>query len=182
MPFFLSIGGDLNIKNKYGDINKWFPIKSIKDGFICLENTVKLKLFKIEPVNFELKSEREQINILENYKNFLKNYAGDMQIIIQTDSVDLEEHIKSIEDFKMEKPELSDMVDDYIKLVKNTVKKRESISRKFYIVTKSKNEKVLKELQECGNSVSECDDKEIINVLKRYFNKATRDRKETKWV
>lgn len=179
---FCVFGGDFTIKNKYGDIKTWIPIKSIKDDAICLKNGRKVKLFKIEPINFELKSEREQINILEMYKLFLKSYSSDLQIIIQTDRVDLEDHIKSIENFKKEKLELSEMADDYIKMVMKISQKRESISRKFYLITNGKNEKALKQIEQCGNILIECNQDEIVSILNRYFSKYSILRKETKWV
>lgn len=180
---FCIFGGDANIeKSKYGDVQKWLPIKDIKNNIIVAKGGEKVKLFKVEPINFELKSEGEQRNILESYKAFLKNYNSDMQIIVQTDSIDLEEHIKKMEAFKKEKEELTEMVNDYIKMVLNISQKRESISRKFYIVTKLKNEKVIKNLEQCGNRISECDDIEIVEILKRYFKKEAKMRKEAKWV
>ena len=87
-----------------------------------------------------------------------------------------------MEAFKKEKEELSEMVNDYIRMVLNISQKRDSISRKFYIVTKLKNEKAIKTLEQCGNSISECDDTEIVEILKRYFKKETKIRKEAKWV
>lgn len=169
-------------KNKYIDVEKWVPIKEIKNNMIILKNGEKARLFKIEPINFELKSESEQISILEAYKVFLKNYNADLQIIIQTDKIDLKEHIQNIEDFKKEKEELSEIVDDYIKMLLDVSQKRDSVSRKFYIVVKLKNEKIVKDLEQCGNHIFECDDTEIVEVLKRYFYKETKIRKETKWV
>lgn len=87
-----------------------------------------------------------------------------------------------MEAFKKEKEELSEMVNDYIRMVLNISQKRDSISRKFYIVTKLKNEKAIKILEQCGNSISECDDTEIVEILKMYFKKETKIRKEAKWV
>ena len=87
-----------------------------------------------------------------------------------------------MEAFKKEKEELTEMVNDYIKMVLNISQKRESVSRKFYIVTKLKNEKAIKNLEQCGNRISECDDIEIVEILKRYFKKEAKMRKEAKWV
>ena len=49
-------------------------------------------------------------------------------------------------------------------------------------VTKLKNEKAIKNLEQCGNRISECDDIEIVEILKRYFKKEAKMRKEAKWV
>ena len=47
---------------------------------------------------------------------------------------------------------------------------------------KLKNEKAIKNLEQCGNRISECDDIEIVEILKRYFKKEAKMRKEAKWV
>ena len=52
-------------------------------------------------------------------------------------------------------PDLANIAEDYKKLIKSITKERESISRKFYIVTTNKNtnvkEKLSANLINCGN-------------------------------
>lgn len=78
------------------------------------------------------------------------------------------------------------MAEDYKNLIKSIANKRESISRKFYIVVNNKNkninDKIINGLLNCGNSVKECSRLETINVIKRYFRKNSGARKEAKWV
>ena len=109
-----------------------------------------------------------------------------MQIIIQTDSVNIENHFSKIDDFKIQQPALSEMAEDYKNLIKKITKERESISRKFYIVTSNKNtnvkEKLSTNLINCGNIVEECSIEETRNVIKRYFKKDFGARKELRWV
>lgn len=144
------------------------------------------KILKVEPINFKLKSLSEQQVILEAYKNFLKSCNFNMQIIVQTDSVNIENHFMKLKDFKEKEPELADMVKDYENLIKKITKERESISRKFYIVAENKNsninEKISAGLSNCGNTVEECSKTEILQIMKRYFKKSSGARKETKWV
>ena len=78
------------------------------------------------------------------------------------------------------------MAEDYKNLIKRITKERESISRKFYIVTPNSNknikDKIINGLSNCGNSIEECSKIETIKVLKRYFKKNSIARRETKWV
>lgn len=78
------------------------------------------------------------------------------------------------------------MAEDYKKLIKKITSERESISRKFYLVTpnsdKISKEKIILGLSNCGNAVEECSKEESIKILKRYFKKNSGARKETKWV
>ena len=185
-PFFVYLGGVFIEKTLYKNIKDWFPIKSIKDNLIYTKDGKSVKLFKVEPINFKLKSDSEKQAILESYKQFLKLCNFDMQIIIQTDNIDMETHFSKIDTFKKDNEELSEMAEDYKNLIKRITKERESISRKFYIVVpnsaKNIKDKIESGLLNSGNSVEECSKKETIKVLKRYFKKNFGARKETKWV
>ena len=109
-----------------------------------------------------------------------------MQIIIETDNINLDNHFEKIDEFALLNEELSDMANDYKDLIKNISKSRESIIREFYIVVnnKAKNarEKIESTLLNCGNAVLECTDDEISKVLRRYFKKNAGARKEARWV
>lgn len=109
-----------------------------------------------------------------------------MQIIIQTDSINLDNHFNVIDNFKSMEPSLANMAEDYKKLIKSITKERESISRKFYIVTTNKNtnikEKLSANLINCGNMLEECSTAETMQVIKRYLKKNSGIRKELKWV
>ena len=49
------------------------PIKEIKEkGIIKLKNEQYIKIIKIFPINYELKSELEKKSILNSYKTFYK--------------------------------------------------------------------------------------------------------------
>ena len=145
-----------------------------------------LKIFKVEPINFKLKSESEKNAILNSYKQFLKICNFDMQIIIQTDSINLDNHFNVIDNFKNTETDLANMAEDYKNLIKSVAKERESISRKFYIVTTNKNtnvkEKLSANLINCGNMVEECSSAETMQVIKRFLKKSSGIRKELKWV
>lgn len=185
-PFFIFLGGVSIDKTKYKNIKDWFLIKNVKENIIYLKDGSSFMIFKVEPINFKLKSDGEKMAILEMYKQFLKLCNFDMQIIIQTDNIDIQSHFSKIDEFKRKNQELSEMAEDYKNLIKKITKERESISRKFYIVAPNKNknvkDKVINSLLSSGNAVKECSRDEIINVLKRYFKKNYGARKETKWV
>ena len=148
-----------------------------------MKNGTKLKVLKVEPINFNLKTKNEQQIILEYYKSFLKLCNFDMQIIIQTDCVDIERYIENVEKIKDKEPYLSEMIDDYKKLIKDISAHKESISRKFYIVIKESDEdKIKTEILDCGNVITNCSKEECFCMLQRYFKKNKTIRKEAKWV
>ena len=82
---------------KIKSIQKWIPIEKILDkGIIKIRKNKYIKILKIIPINFNLKTQLEKESILNSYKIFLKTCGFDMQILIQSKKEDLSEHIKNI--------------------------------------------------------------------------------------
>ena len=67
-----------------------------ENGIIKLKNNEYIKIIKIEPINYSLKSNFEKEAILNSFKNFLRICQFDMQIIIKSKKEDLFQHINSI--------------------------------------------------------------------------------------
>ena len=66
---------------KIKSIQKWIPIEKILDkGIIKIEKNKYIKILKIIPINFNLKTQLEKESILNSYKIFLKTCNFDIQI------------------------------------------------------------------------------------------------------
>ena len=88
------------IKINYKNINStqsWLNFKEILPNGVIKTNDNYIKILKIIPINFNLKSEMEKNSILNSYKIFLKTINSDIQIIIQSKKEDLSKHISNIE-------------------------------------------------------------------------------------
>ncbi len=71
-------------------IQEWLPIVQIlENGIIKLKEENYIKIIKIIPVGYNLKSDLEKEAILNSYKTFLKTCNFDMQLIIQSNKEDL---------------------------------------------------------------------------------------------
>ena len=122
------------------------PLESIIKIFkvdknkIYLSNGTMLNVLKVEPINFRLKSSTERNSILEAYKRFLKSCNFNFQIFIQTEKMDIKEHIEEVRRYVVYEPELAEIADDYINLIKEISNERGCISRKFYIILNSKSQ------------------------------------------
>lgn len=176
--------------------NKFINLKSIENGIVSIDDSY-IKIFEIDPINFNLKSSREQYDVLYQYKVFLKSCNFDMQIVVQSRKSNIFPHLNNINDFyyKEKSQKVKEMMNDYINLVKDMSSKKKSISRRFFLITKyiapadvkldeikleevredftSKFLKVKQGLTKCGNLVRELDENEIINLLYTYLNKKT---------
>ena len=78
-------------------VQEWLPFEQIlNNGIIKLKNDEYIKIIKVNPINFNLKSELEKESILNSYKIFLKTCNFNFQILIQSNKEDLTKHILNI--------------------------------------------------------------------------------------
>jgi len=184
----------LNLKT-INSVQEWLPFKDILDnGIIELKDFSYIKILKITPINFNLKSNLEKEAILNSYKIFLKTCQEDIQILIQTNKENLNSHTHQInENLNNEKNKnIKILTEKYIKYIEEINLKNKSSSKKFFILIKEKisqkeinetNKKIcinnlnsryfkIKEcLNRCGNNVIEINDKkEILNIYNSFFN------------
>ena len=80
-------------------VQNWLPYRKIFErGIIKLKNLSYIKIIKVIPINFNLKSDLEKQAILNSYKIFLKTCNFDIQILIQSNKEDLSKHISKIKE------------------------------------------------------------------------------------
>lgn len=189
----------MNIRKKeIYSVQNWLPMESfLKDGIIKLKNNSFIKILKIYPINYHLKSELEKKSILNSYKSFLKTCHFEMQIIIQSNKEDLSKHIEKLkEQNKKEKNQnILNYSNQYTQFINQKNKEKNSSSKNFYILIgssknmenqensimqdlKDKYFKIKDALARCGNRVEEIkSEKEIQEIyfsflnVKKYLNK-----------
>lgn len=72
-------------KKQVISVQDWLPFEKIlENGIIKLKDNSYVKIMKITPVNFNLKSSLEKEAILNSYKIFLQTIEFDIQILIQS--------------------------------------------------------------------------------------------------
>lgn len=172
---------------KNNSIQEWIPFEKIlENGIIKLKDNSYIKIIKIYPINFNLKSELEKEAILNSYKIFLKTCNFDLQILIQSNKENLDKHISNINlQKKNEKENIKKIADNYINYIKELNQNKKSSNKNFYIVIKNpiENEKIEKEeeniieelnekyfkikecLSRCGNNVINLNSKKEIKQL-----------------
>ena len=183
----------INIKKEFST-QDWIPIEEIlKNGIIRTKNQY-IKILKIIPINYNLKSDLEKQAILNSYKIFLKTCNFDIQILIQSSKENLEKNILNIQKNiqKKENKYLKKLSEDYIEYINKINSNKKSSSKNFYIVISKKISKEnnynesfeiikndLKEkyfkikecLSRCGNQVFEINSKEeVLKILNSFLN------------
>ncbi len=171
-------------QQKIKSVQEWLPFETIlENGIIKLKNNSYIKIIKIIPINFNLKSELEKEAILNSYKIFLKTCNFDLQILIQSNKENLEKHISNINSQKkQENKKIKKIADDYIQYVKELNQNKKSSNKNFYMIIKNpmENEKIeeviIEELNEkyykikeclarCGNVVKDMNEKEQVKKI-----------------
>ena len=171
--------------------NEWLPFMEILDeGFIKFQ-TYLIKIIKVFPINYELKSNLEKEAILNSYKVFLKTCDFDIQIIVQSKKENLSKHILNIQKFLSDEKtsQILEIAEKYINYIKKKNFENKSASKNFYIIVKSKlnnlsdseeisknelNEKYFKikeNLSKVGNRVKDISNKkDAQNIFSSFYN------------
>lgn len=123
---------------KESSVQDWLPIEKIFDnGIVKLKSGRYIKIIKIIPINFNLKSELEKEAILNSYKIFLKTCNFDLQILIQSNKEDLSKHISSVKNFtEKENNNIKNISKEYIDFLEEINLKRKSATKNYYIIIK----------------------------------------------
>ncbi|MDO5557219.1 MAG: hypothetical protein Q4G05_03135 [Clostridia bacterium] len=179
----------MSIKTEISSIQEWLPYQSIcNNGIIKLKNSTYIKIIKVIPINFNLKSELEKQSILNSYKIFLKTCGFNIQILIQSKKEDLSKQVSKVkENQKKESEELKIISENYINYIKELNERNNSSSKNFYILIKkdvlinSVEKVVIDELNDnylkikeclsrCGNVVTDINQKkEVEKIIRSFF-------------
>lgn len=95
-----------------------------------------MKLLKVYPINYNLKSSLEKEAILNSYRLFLKTCNFDIQILIQSKKEDLTYHLKKISNLKIENERMNMYKKSYIEYLRKVSLENKSSNKEFYIVLK----------------------------------------------
>jgi len=124
-----------NIKNKASSRDQ-IQIKEVKDGVLVLPNNQYRIILETSAVNFELKSEDEQDQIIDSFQNFLNSLPCSVQILIRTREIDIDGYV---EDFLSKNNHEIDTVykeqlKEYTSFIRKLVTGNKILTRKFYLV------------------------------------------------
>lgn len=116
-------------------VQDFLPIRDLKNGIIETTDGRYIKILEIEPINFTLRSDEEQFNIISSFASWLKISPTRLQFKSITRKADSDKHIAMIrEELDAEdNPQCKELGEDYIKLIKD-VGNREALTRRFFLI------------------------------------------------
>lgn len=127
----------IKIKNK-NSTQEWLPFDKILENGIIVRKNSYIKIIKIIPINYDLKSNLEKEAILNSYKLFLKTCDFNIQIVIQSKKENLSKQFlnlkKNIQ--KEENKKIKEISEKYVNFIKNKNEENKSSLKNFYIIIK----------------------------------------------
>ena len=116
-------------------VQDFLPIRSIHHGIIETTDKRYIKILEIEPINFMLRSDEEQYNIISSFASWLKISPQYLQFKSITRKADSDRHIqllcKELEQESNE--ECRRQAEGYIRFVRD-VGNREALTRRFFLI------------------------------------------------
>ena len=95
-----------------------------------------LKILKVQPINYNLKSNLEKEAILSSYRLFLKACNFDMQILIQSKKEDLTAHLQKISNMIIPNEKMNLYRQNYINYLKKVSSENKSSNKEFFLILK----------------------------------------------
>ena len=113
----------------------YLPIKKIENGIIYTKDRRYVKIVEVIPINFLLRSAREQRNIIYSFVSYLKISPVKLQFKILTKRADINQHLNTLkEEMKAETDERClALQKDYENLILR-IGSKEAITRRFFII------------------------------------------------
>lgn len=113
----------------------YLPIREIKNGIIYTKDHRYVKIVEISPINFLLRSAREQQNIIYSFVSFLKISPVKLQFKVLTRRADINRHLETLHrEMENETDERCLALQrDYENLIRQ-IGSREAITRRFFLI------------------------------------------------
>ena len=180
-------------RNEY--VQDFIPIKDIRHGIIETTDGRYLKILEIEPINFMLRSDDEQQNIVFSFANWLKISPMRLQFKSITRKADSDKHIELLnKEMQQESNErCKELGQGYIRLIKD-VGNKEALTRRFFLIFEYESPHRMYDdyslvysalqtaeqmarayFQQCGNAIVQPKDEDLATaeILYMFFNRSS---------
>lgn len=114
---------------------EYLPIDQIKNGIIYTKDHRFVKVVEVIPINFLLRSEREQRSIIYSFISYLKISPVKMQFKVLTRRADVNRHMETVHrEMEVETNERCRLMqEDYLQFVQQ-ISSREAVTRRFFLI------------------------------------------------
>jgi len=114
----------------------YLDIDHFREGIVVMKDGSMRAILSTSAVNFELKAELERDSIIYAYQNFLNSLDFNIQIIVQSRRLDLENYLEDLSKrITATTNELLKLqITDYIAFIKAVIAQANIMQKRFYVV------------------------------------------------
>ncbi|MBX4190249.1 hypothetical protein KW791_03085 [Candidatus Parcubacteria bacterium] len=111
-------------------------VADIQGNVVLLKNGSLRAVIEVSAINFELRSEEEQMAILQNFQRFINSVDFPLQIIVHSRQLNMDEYLKLVDETTntLKNELLKIQAIEYSKFIKELLELSNIMSKKFYIV------------------------------------------------
>lgn len=112
------------------------PVVDIVDGLVIYNNGGASQIMESTSLNFGLLSEREQEAVISSYAGMLNSFNFPVQIVVRSQKKDISRYMDFLDEAegKVKVEKLKTIMVDYRNFVNDAIKKKNVLSKKFYII------------------------------------------------
>lgn len=123
-------------RSKATSTQRYLPIAEVKGDTLLLKNGGLRAILRVNSLNFNLKSETEQMGIISGYQAFLNTLTFPLQIFIRSSKLNIDPYLETIRQRKSkQKTELlKRQADDYVQFMSKLVDIADIMQKQYFIV------------------------------------------------
>jgi hypothetical protein len=116
-------------------INQLFPIRAIGPSSCLVGRDRFTSVCEARPVNFGLRSQKDQERLVNAYAAFLNGLSFPVEILVRSDYVRIDDYLGSLKSREEElEAHLRPSLGDYIEFLRDTANLKHLVKRRFFVV------------------------------------------------
>src|SRR4030043_1249499 len=123
-------------KPLYSSTQDRLPIADIIHDIVLFKDGGAALIIESTSLNFGLLNEIEQDAVIASYAGLLNSFNFPVQIVVRSQKKDISIYMDFLNTAaqRNKNPKLKSIIDDYKKFIQDAIKKKNVLSKKFYIV------------------------------------------------
>ena len=115
----------------------FFEFGQVEKNTILTKNKKKVAVLKVSPINFGIKPDDEKESIIYAFQKFLNSLDFPIQILMNTESINIDSYVKSIEE-TTDDEKFKELFEKYKNHLRKTIVSDKLLNRIFYVIIPEK--------------------------------------------
>lgn len=116
-------------------MSQMFPIRAIGPNSCLVGRDRFSAVFEAVPINFGLRSQKDQQRLVNAYTSFLNGLSFPVEILVRSDYVRIDEYLGDLKEHEEDiEPHLRPSLGDYIEFLRETASLQHLVRRRFFLI------------------------------------------------